>query len=61
MKLNYWNCFFSDYDEYWDGESESRVYGCTHPDNEDCNCDIDNKWGGKKAECPLAKEKELLK
>ena len=30
MKINYWNCKFSDYVEVWDGEDEHRHYNCTH-------------------------------
>ena len=54
MKINYWDCKYNDYEESWDGVEETRIYGCTHEDK--CYCDIDNKWGGDKAECDVAEE-----
>ncbi len=52
MKINFWDCPHSDYDEIWNGEDEARLYMCNHP-NGDGSCDLENKWCNKKAECPL--------
>lgn len=54
MLINYWDCKYKDYEEFWDGETEDRSYGCTNPKKEDHCCDINNKYGGEKAECPIA-------
>ena len=51
MKINYWDCKYREYNEYWDGQEELRVYGCTHPGNPDHCCELDNKWGRIKADC----------
>lgn len=56
MKINYWDCKFENYQEFWDGEDETRTYGCKHPDKKDRLCDCNNKWGGDEAECPMAVE-----
>lgn len=58
MLISYWNCKYADYDEIWDDEGEIRLYGCSHPDNEDAYCAIDNKVSGEKAECPIAENEE---
>ena len=53
MKIKYWDCKYEAYDELWDGENETRIYGCSHPDG--CGtCDKDNAYGGKKDECAIA-------
>jgi hypothetical protein len=54
MIINYWDCEFNNYDELWDGEEEIRIYGCSHPDNKERHCSINNKWCGDKDECPIA-------
>jgi hypothetical protein len=54
MEINYWDCKFHDYDEAWDGECETRIYGCSHPDNAGKYCNKDNKWFSDEAECLLA-------
>ena len=55
MLINYWQCKFKNYEEYWDGESEDKVYGCLHPDN--CGlCECDNKWAREEADCPIAQK-----
>lgn len=58
MIINYWDCKYHDYDEFWDGETEARIYGCSHTENKDCYCGVDNKWGGEKAECHIAELEE---
>lgn len=54
MLINYWDCKFNDYEEFWDGETETRVYGCSHPDNKDGYCNKDNQWCGDKDDCAIA-------
>ena len=54
MIINYWDCKFQEYDELWDEEEETRIYGCSHPDNKERYCNVQNKWCGDKAECPIA-------
>ena len=31
VMTNYWDCEYNEYEEYWDGEEELRLYGCSHP------------------------------
>lgn len=31
MRVDCWDCEFFEYEEYWDGEDETRVYMCRHP------------------------------
>lgn len=54
MKINYWKCNYQDYNEFWDDETktETRNYNCTHPVGNGI-CNIDNKYGGETANCPL--------
>ena len=52
QNINYWDCKFNNYEEYWDGEDEARVYMCAHP-NGNGMCDLENKWCGRKAVCEL--------
>lgn len=61
MLINYWDCKFSDYQEFWDGVEETRSYGCSCQDKEDRCCDKNNAWGGAKAECPIAEMGEQSK
>lgn len=56
MLINYWDCKYQDYDEVWNGEDEQRIYGCSNQSNTDRYCDVCNKYGGDKAECPIAEE-----
>jgi len=60
MQINYWNCEFNDYEEYWNEEEgdEFRVYGCTHPCNKSKYCDLDNKWGDDEADCSFLNSKD---
>lgn len=58
MKINYWDCEFSDYDEYWDGEEELRTYGCTHPKGIGI-CRLDNKYADMEDNCKLLDKKEI--
>ena len=59
MKINYWDCKYSDYEEYWDNknETEAPIYGCTHPRGGN-RCPLDNKYGEDKADCLLLDEKK---
>lgn len=58
MKINYWDCKYSDYGDWWDdNECEFvRCYGCAHPDNKARYCDKDNQWNDDTEECSLAEE-----
>lgn len=58
MKINFWDCKYSDYDESWDGEEEYRYYMCRHPDNDDAWCGLDNKWADMKDDCPYLDKKQ---
>lgn len=51
--INYWDCPFHDYDDWFDGEEEVRIYGCTHLKNTENYCEHDNKWCNEKADCKL--------
>lgn len=51
MLINYWDCEYSDFNESFVDEEEIRTYGCEHPKNECGGCSINNKYGGKKANC----------
>lgn len=55
MKINYWDCEYHNYNEYWDGEEETRIYGCTHPDGTG-RCELSNKYGGDVEDCTLLDE-----
>lgn len=59
MNINYWDCEYGDYDEQWDGETEIRLYGCTHPKGNGA-CLLDNKYGGDKADCPLLNKEKTI-
>lgn len=53
LEINYWDCKFSDYDESWDGEEETRYYNCTH--KKGCGtCNLDNKRHDGTAFCKIA-------
>jgi len=54
MKVNYFDCKFSDYDEIWTGDEEIRVYRCANECNFEKYCSLDNKSGGEKQECSMA-------
>ena len=56
MIISYWGCKFSDYEDYWgEGmEDEYRSYGCSNKKNCLGQCEVDNKWGRDRAECPMA-------
>ena len=56
MIISYWDCKFNEYDELWDGEEETRIYGCPHTDNKVHYCSPENKWCNDKAECPIAQK-----
>lgn len=53
MEIDYWDCKYNNYEEFWDGEEEGRVYGCTHPNNPYNICNLSNKWMGKTDYCDL--------
>lgn len=57
MKINYWSCDFADCDDYYD-EEDGRVwiYACSHPNNKEKYCHLDNKWCGDKDECTLLED-----
>ena len=42
MDILFWDCEYSDYDDYWDGVNEYPVYSCTHPKGNGA-CVVDNK------------------
>lgn len=56
--LSYWECSYQDYEELGPDEDGEliRLYGCTHPDNADGVCSLDNKWCGRKAVCSYLDE-----
>ena len=56
MNINYWDCKFNDYEDYWEEgmEEEYKNYGCSNKENCTRQCVIDNKLGDDKAECPIA-------
>lgn len=56
MKINYWDCPHINPEEYKEGEWS---YGCTHPDSEEGYCPLDNKYGGRKADCLLVNKSDL--
>ena len=58
MIISYWDCKFKDYEESFDGEEEIRIYGCTSPNNETRQCDLINKYGCEKDECPFAEKEQ---
>lgn len=52
MKINYWKCEYSDYDEIWTGEDEIIIYGCSH--SLGCgSCNLENKYSGKEDDCKI--------
>lgn len=57
MIINYWDCPFRNYEEFWDGETETRCYGCKHPLG-NYACDLDNKYCDDTAECKLLDMKQ---
>jgi len=57
MKINYWDCKYNNYNETWDGEEETRHYGCDHPDA-DSPCLLENKYCEDEDECELLKERQ---
>ena len=58
MNINYWDCDFSDYNEFWDGEEETRIYGCTHPCGSGI-CNLNNKYCNEKEDCKLIDDETL--
>jgi hypothetical protein len=54
MKVNFWDCKYSDYDESYceeTGESYGN-YMCTHPAGDAC-CDLNNKYANSEEDCKL--------
>lgn len=51
MKIDCWDCKFFEYKEYWDGEDETRVYMCKHP-NGTGHCPLP-KYAGLMGDCAL--------
>ena len=52
MIINFWECPYHEYEEYWDGESECRAYICKHPDGTGY-CDLENKFASSSDDCNL--------
>ena len=48
MKVNYWDCEFSDYEEGY----EDRFYGCSNINNPVAICELDNKYCDSEDDCP---------
>lgn len=59
MKINYWDCPHNAPEEYGEGADREWSYGCTHPDSKERYCFLDNKYGGKTADCLLVDEGDL--
>jgi len=59
MLINYWDCNFTEYDEWFDEYDLYRNYMCTHPESKTGQCDLDNKWFGHKAECKFNQERKI--
>lgn len=59
MKINYFSCEFAQCDSYWDEEDgDVYIYECTHPNNKEKYCHLDNKWFDAKADCKLLDNKD---
>jgi hypothetical protein len=58
MKISYWDCKFENYEEFWNGEDESRFYGCKCPLNKDGACDKKNQWNEETDFCEWAEVKD---
>ena len=53
LEISFLRCKFSEYEEYWDGEEETRYYNCTH--KKGCGtCTLSSKWGNDTGFCELA-------
>jgi len=61
MLINYWKCKYCSYDEaeWIEGEEQARTNGCNHPDNKNRICEIENKWFGDEADCPLLSDDDV--
>lgn len=55
MKVNYWDCPYSDYDESYDGD---KYYWCKHPNRENAICGLNNKYCEDTDECTLLTVKQ---
>lgn len=57
MKINYWNCEFAEVTEKNVGTPDvlelEWVYSCTHPENWQGICHVENKNDREKGECSL--------
>lgn len=59
MKINYWDCEYSEANEWNCGSEEEPdyiwEYYCNHPDNQNSpgygRCDLDNKYENEKNDC----------
>ena len=62
MYINYWDCEFRNAEDKNFGTEEDPDYGwryyCLHPKGSDL-CDLDNKYGGEKADCVLLDKKNI--
>ena len=52
-KISFWRCEYGECDEYWNEDDVFYVYICTHPDNKENYCDLDNKYNDDEDECDL--------
>ena len=53
MDINYWECKYSECDEYYDGQEEFKHYKCNS--EKGCGtCLLDNKWGDSVSFCEIA-------
>lgn len=54
MKISYWDCVYSDYDEQFNEEEgeATRFYGCHHPDKRGY-CDSENWYSEEECEYAL--------
>ena len=57
MLINYWDCKFSDAEEYFSEDDYFWVYDCRHPSNPSvCVLDVSCMYGSEKCECKLLDE-----
>lgn len=63
MKISYWDCEYAECEDYWDVKyGQTWIYTCTHPNNEERYCHLENKWFNAIDNCKLLdKENEINK
>ena len=52
MIISFWDCEYSEWEEYWDEGGGEHVYMCHHP-NGVGYCNLENKYEGQMADCKL--------